>query len=110
MRTIRLLGKLDTNYGVADVMLTSYDSDPDVPAIVLVNAESGETIAVLSVNLPDDKQVLQPGCFFAKTWSENERIAETALASGLFVDTGLRVPTGYVSAQVWRIVESEVQP
>ena len=63
-----------------------------------------EPIGKLTVNLSDDDP-LANGEFFVKTWSENERIAEDALASGLFVDTGRRVPTGRVEAQVWRFAE-----
>jgi len=54
----------------------------------------------LSVNFPEVK--LGSGEFAAKTWSENEEIAEDALKSGLFIDTGKRIRSGYVEASVWR--------
>lgn len=57
-----------------------------------------------TLSVTTDKPVdLAQGEFLAKTWSENEEIAACALKSGLFVDTGLRLPMGYVEAQVWRI-------
>ena len=60
----------------------------------------GEPIARLTVNIPEAS--LEKGEFFVKAWSENERIAEDCLKSGLFWDTGKRVQTGWVEAQVWR--------
>lgn len=57
------------------------------------------TLSVASAHHAD----LAPGEFLAKVWSENEEIATCALKSGLFTDTGRRVPMGHVEAQVWRI-------
>jgi hypothetical protein len=45
---------------------------------------------------------LESGEFPVKTWSENEILREPLLASGLFVDTGKRVSTGFVEAELWR--------
>ena len=76
-------------------------------AIQLVSADScegilsaGEPVGMLTVNIPSAE--LEDGEFLVKTWSENEDLAGGALASGRFVDTGRRVPTGHVEAQVWR--------
>ena len=63
---------------------------------------NGQLAAVLTVNIPELDKVLKPGEFFVKTWSENETIAKEALASGLFVDTGKRLESGFVEAQIWR--------
>lgn len=71
------------------------------PAFVLYD-KNGEELVVLSVNLPQEKDRLGPGEFFVKTWSENADLAREALASGLFIDTGKRVPTGYVEAHIWK--------
>ncbi len=60
-------------------------------------------IATITVNLPEEP--LEDGEFFVKGWSENERIIPDVLASGLFEDTGKRVPTGFVEAPVWRFTE-----
>ena len=62
----------------------------------------GEPWAVLSVNLPD-APAPPKGHFYAKTWSENEVIRAAALRSGLFEDTGQRIPTGWVLAELWRL-------
>jgi hypothetical protein len=107
-REPKLIGTVETDYGTANVYLSAYCSDPDVP-VVLLQSECGEPIATLSVNIEGSKP--GPGEFFAKTWSENERIAAQALASGLFEDTGKRVATGWVQAQVWRFKQrSGVEP
>jgi hypothetical protein len=57
----------------------------------------------LTVNVSD--QPLAPGCIHVKTWEENERLREPALATGLFEDTGERVPAApgsFVLAEVWK--------
>lgn len=63
--------------------------------------------AMLSVNLPE-APTLEPYHFYAKTWSENAILRQPALDSGLFEDTGRRVRTGFVEAEVWRIVQAQV--
>jgi len=90
-------------YGKVYVSLGLY-SHGGSKAITLISP-GGMVIAKLTVNIPGVK--LQPGEFFIKTWSENAPIAEDALASGLFVDTGRRIATGHVEAQIWRFAEEE---
>lgn len=75
---------------------------------IVYNAENGERMGVLTVNIPEEE--LGPGEFLVKTWSENEALAAAALLSGDFVDTGRRVPTGRVEAQVWRMAEVSDEP
>jgi hypothetical protein len=65
--------------------------------------EEGDNFATLTTNLVD--QDLADGEIFVKTWSENEDAAAGALESGLFKDTGRRVPTGYIEASVWTIAD-----
>jgi hypothetical protein len=72
------------------------------PCVYLLTAEQ-EPLAVLSVNLPEHAhQLLDTDHFFCKCWSENEAIAAELLGTSLFEDTGGRVATGFVEAQVWR--------
>jgi hypothetical protein len=68
-------------------------------AVELVG-ENGEPIAMLSVNIPESSHMLGENEFFAKTWSENEEIAEDALQSGIFRDTG-RTSDGFLKAGIW---------
>jgi hypothetical protein len=56
--------------------------------------------ATITTNIPVLE--LKRGEFPVKTWSENEILRTPLLASGLFVDTGKRVPTGFVDAELWR--------
>lgn len=60
----------------------------------------GEEFMRLTVNIPQAQ--LDPGEFAVKVWSENEPFIADILASGLFEDTGKRIPTGLVEAHVWR--------
>lgn len=57
--------------------------------------------ARLTVNIPDT--ALQPGEFLIKTWSENEPLREPLLATGFFIDTGVRVLVEFVKAEVWSL-------
>lgn len=90
--------RLQTPYGEAELRMGFYGNDR--VAIQLVDAETEEPVGKLTVNLPEEK--LGEGEFFVKTWSENRQIAASCLACGVFEDTGRRVPTGRVQAQVWR--------
>lgn len=66
-------------------------------AVIIENIH-GEPMAALSCNLPHCS--LDEDEFLAKTWSENEPIA--AACKHLFIDTGKRISTGYVEAEVWK--------
>jgi hypothetical protein len=74
---------------------------PNKRLAIFLTDRSGMATGVLTCNLPGER--LGDGEFFVKTWSENEELAKTAMNSGLFVDTGRRVPTGFVEAQVWKL-------
>lgn len=84
---------------------TAKYSDGNRLAIQVV-CEDNSPFGWWTVNLPD--QPLGKDEIFVKTWAENEEIAKVCLATGLFEDTGKRVPTGFVHAQVWRIKEGGV--
>jgi len=60
----------------------------------------GGRFAKLTINVHD--QPLAPGHVHVKMWEENEVLREPALATGLFEDTGERVPCGFARAEVWR--------
>lgn len=79
------------------VKLRQYDNGR--PAVTVESVE-GYPLATLSTNLPQHK--LDDGEFFVKTWSENASIAAAAKASGLFLDTGKTVKSGFVIVPIWR--------
>jgi hypothetical protein len=62
---------------------------------------------VLSTNIPPYSKTFMPGVFAVKNWSEHAELARKAADSGLFEDLGIVIPTGYVEAPVWRIVETQ---
>lgn len=71
--------------------------------IQLVLASDPDYRLTLTINIAHAE--LESGEFCVKTWAENEELARAALASGLFEDTGKRVVTGFVDAEVWRFKE-----
>ena len=82
-----------------EIIKTQY---ADNNRIALLAKHNGENFATVTCNLPD--YPLLPGEFTVKTWSENAWVPQL-LASGLFIDTGKTVPTGFVHAPIWRMVE-----
>ncbi len=86
------------HFGTANVVTSAYQ-DGGALAVELVDGV-GESIATLSVNIPESSHLLGEKEFFVKTWSENEEIAEDALASGIFRDTG-RTSDGFLKAKIW---------
>ena len=91
------------SFGTAEVRASHYRINGAL-AVELVD-QDGEPIAMLSANFPESAHVLGKNEFFAKTWEENEEIAEDALASGIFRDTGRRSSYGFLSsllsASIW---------
>lgn len=47
--------------------------------------------------------VLAAGEFLAKTGAENESLRQPMLDTGLFVDTGRRVESGFIEIEVWKM-------
>jgi len=87
------------------VIRTDHYTDGNRLAVELICADGedkGMPYCRLTVNIP--QAILLPGEIIVKTWEENEESAIAAKASGLFRDTGKRVSTGYVKAEVWEIV------
>jgi hypothetical protein len=93
-----MIPKIKTRYGDMDVDITLYKTGGT--AVILT--QDGQRFATLSVNFPFPEVELEEGEFAVKTWSENEQVAADCLASGLFIDTGKRIKSGYVEASVWR--------
>ena len=69
---------------------------------ITIICDDGDQFGVLTTNLSDQPQ--GEGEIFVKTWSENAVLREPILALGIFEDTGKRVPTGFVEAEVWRFI------
>ena len=71
-------------------------------AIRAVDADTGEPIAVLTVNLPDIK--LAPGDVLIKDYAENEGALETLLQAGV-VEALEVIPCGYAEVIRCRLLK-----
>jgi len=63
---------------------------------------------LLSVNIDDISGNLKPGLFCVKNWSENAELAAEAFQTGLFEDTGVKIPTGFVEAPIWKLLDEDL--
>lgn len=103
------IGSFETQeWGQVDVLRATYER-ADGPTAVILEC-GGEPFTKLSINMyrpacSHDSKDLPAGCFYVKTWSENEDIAARAFASGLFVlrEDLPRASSGFASAPVWQI-------
>lgn len=91
------IGKVEINGEKISIMLGKYNKGGD--AIQLYCDEG--PYATLSVNIPEIS--LEPGQIAVKTWMENESLREPMLGTGLFEDTGIRVPAGHADAEIWKL-------
>jgi hypothetical protein len=88
-------------YGICKMEIKHYNNGRI--AIQFRNKKVGPIIT-LTVNLPYDR--LESGEFFVKTWSENEPLTPFIRNSGIFIDTGKKVETGFVIAEVWKFSDA----
>jgi hypothetical protein len=93
--TITFLGE------TLDVVFRHYPAAPQ-NAIVLFHHETGEQWCVASVCLPDYQQASDE--VYVKNWSENEGLLGALVAAGIVEDTGRMLPTGFVRANVCRLL------
>ena len=97
------IGRIDTPYGSATILVGRYPAGGAIAVQLVASDELAEPLATFSTNLVPYGAQVSSDEFFAKTWSENEALVAPMLSSGLFEDTGKRVPSGYVVAPVWRV-------
>lgn len=90
------------HFGKANIVKRLY-ADNKRTAVMLIDAVDGSPITTLSVNIPE--AILKEGEFCVKGWSENMQIVEDCRNSGHFIDTGKRIPVGYVQAEIWKFKE-----
>ena len=71
-------------------------------ALYLLDAETGEPVAVCTVNL----HPVQPpdGHVFIKDWSENEGICQCLIDAGVIEHTGHFEPAGFVQADLCKLL------
>ena len=76
-----------------------YDGNLAIVAELVWNDGNKEKTKV-SVNLPDQAHFLAEGQFFAKNYSEGERVFNALIASGWIVSTGHVGSSGYARPPV----------
>lgn len=97
-----LIGTITLNGETLNIIEARYTDG--APAILLED-EEGDAYATFSTNLDDTNRA--EGEVLVKTWSENEDLRQPMLDTGLFEDTGRRVPNGFIEAEVWRRVAKQ---
>lgn len=70
------------------------------PHLQLFSTESGSPFGTLTSVVPT--AVLDHDEVIVRTSSENEPLRQPLLDSGYFVDTGKRIPSGYIELEVWK--------
>ena len=101
------------------VEMAKYDSN-NTKAVFIQSLESDEDsfwlepFVEVTTNLEGAEKYLGADEILVKTWSENERLVKSFLASGFFEDTGRRIEVSqWCKASVWRIVKpipQNIQP
>jgi hypothetical protein len=97
------IGRIDTPYGSAAILVGRYPAGGAIAIQLVGDDEPMEPMTTFSTNLAPCGARLSCDEFCVKTWSENEVFVAPMLSTGLFEDTGKRVPSGYVVSPVWRI-------
>ena len=84
-----------------EVVMGRYPTAPQT-AIILYRPATGEQWCVASVCLPQYRQAADE--VFIKNWSENEGLLDALVAGGIVENTGRVLPTGFVRANVCRLL------
>ena len=99
----QFIGRIDTPYGTAAILVGRYPAGGAIAILLVADDEQAEPMATFSTNLVPCGAEVSRDEFCVKTWSENEVFVAPMLSTGLFEDTGKRVPSGYVVSPIWRI-------
>jgi len=91
------LGTINTMWGQAHIISMGTYREDNSPVISLILGD-GSPLMHLTVCIKGSN--LQPGEILVKSWSENEMLVPRIYDLGLFEDTGRRVASGWVEAQV----------
>lgn len=105
----RSVGSVRTPYGEAAIHVGRYPAGGAI-AVELVLGPAPDESCVFSTNLVPYGARIADDEFTVKSWSENEPLVAPMLATGLFEDTGRRIPSGYVEAPVWRLKDATNVP
>ena len=106
----QIIGRVATPLGGATILVGRYPAGGAIAIQLVADDESTEPMATFSINLVPYGAEMAADEFCVKTWSENEVFVAPMLFTGLFEDTGKRVPSGYVVSPVWRIKDPAYVP
>jgi hypothetical protein len=106
----QFIGRIDTPYGSATILVGRYPAGGAIAVQLVADDEPAEPMATFSTNLVPYGAQVSCDEFCVKTWSENEVLVSPMLSTGLFEDTGKRVPSGYVVSPVWRVKDPAQVP
>ncbi len=106
----QIIGRVATPLGGATILVGRYPAGGAIAIQLVADDEPTEPMATFSTNLVPYGAQVSSDEFCVKTWSENEVFVVPMLSSGLFEDTGKRVPSGYVVAPVRRIKDPASVP
>ena len=88
------IGHISTPYGDAAILVGRYPTGGAIAIQLVDDEDRSEPLATFSTNLVPYGASVAEDEFCVKTWSENEVLVAPMLATGLFEDTGRRVPSG----------------
>ena len=106
----QIIGHVNTPLGRTTILVGRYPAGGAIAIQIVSDDELMEPMATFSTNLVPYGAQVSNDEFCVKTWSENEVFVLPMLSTGLFEDTGKRVPSGYVVSPVWRIKDSANVP
>ncbi|MFT3819832.1 MAG: hypothetical protein QM750_19840 [Rubrivivax sp.] len=98
----QLIGSVSTEYGCAEIYVGRYPVGGAIAVELFLGPEPDNSV-IFSTNLVPSGATLANDEFTVKCWGIEEAFVEPVFATGLFENTGRRVSSGYVAAQVWRL-------
>jgi len=97
------IGVVRTPFGQADIFIGRYPAGGAIAIQLIARGSLPEPLGTFSTKLIAYDVTVADDEFCVKGWSENEPLVAPMLATGLFEDTGRRVPAGFESSPIWRV-------
>ena len=97
--------------GKAKIIKSNYIESGAIALIAfypdVIDYENESPIAFLTVNLPDYD--LGKNQIIIKNWSENKGWFESLIEAGIVKDTKIKIPTGFVEANVCELINEGLE-
>lgn len=105
----QLIGTVKFKHWSCDVFKSTYQSDPTVPALLLIGSEGSEAqfeqIATASVNLSASGNEPARGCVFIKNWGGLETMPQILQDAGIIGPELRQHPAGFCEATEHRLLK-----